>query len=67
SPSRAGQHRADGDHRRVLVVLRFPEGDGCPRRRPKARPTPGRRKDWCAGPAEPGIVFVMFFQTPIYE
>ncbi|MCW7985511.1 hypothetical protein XF35_09285 [Streptomyces platensis subsp. clarensis] len=27
----------------------------------------GRRKTWCAGPAEPGNVFVMFFQTPIYE
>lgn len=27
----------------------------------------GRRKTWCAGPTEPGIVFVMFFQTPIYE
>lgn len=22
---------------------------------------------WCAGPKEPGNVFVMFFQTPIYE
>ncbi|MFI9047256.1 hypothetical protein [Streptomyces sp. NPDC053427] len=31
------------------------------------RPTPGRRKCWCAGPTEPGNVFVMFFQTPIYE
>jgi hypothetical protein len=29
--------------------------------------SPGRREDWCAGPTEPGNVFVMFFQTPIYE
>ncbi len=56
-----------GDHRRVLAVLRFSEGNGCPGRPPKARPTPGRLKGWCAGPAEPGNVFVMFFQTPIYE
>ncbi|MCX5443504.1 MULTISPECIES: hypothetical protein [unclassified Streptomyces] len=33
----------------------------------KARPAPGRRKAWYEGPTEPGIVFVMFFQTPIYE
>lgn len=59
--------RAGGDHRRVLAVLTFPEGNGWPRRSPKARPTPGRRKGWCAGPTEPGNVFVMFFQTPIYE
>lgn len=39
----------------------------CPGRSPKARPTPGQRKGWCAGPTEPGNVFVMFFQTPIYE
>jgi len=28
---------------------------------------PGAAKTWCAGPTEPGNVFVMFFQTPIYE
>lgn len=22
---------------------------------------------WCAGPTEPGNLFVMFFQPPIYE
>ncbi|MFI6685665.1 transposase [Streptomyces sp. NPDC050485] len=38
-----------------------------PGRSSKARPTLGRRKGWCAGPTEPGKVFVMFFQTPIYE
>jgi hypothetical protein len=58
---------AGGDHRRVPAVLRFPEGNADPGRSPKARPRPGRRKGWCAGPTEPGNVFVMFFQTPIYE
>jgi hypothetical protein len=27
----------------------------------------GAAKIWCAGPTEPGNVFVMFFQAPIYE
>ncbi|MFC9819537.1 hypothetical protein ACFV0H_32580 [Streptomyces erythrochromogenes] len=36
-------------------------------RSPKEGPAPGRRKGWRAGPAEPGTVFVMFFQRPIYE
>ncbi|MEU5241945.1 hypothetical protein [Streptomyces lydicus] len=27
----------------------------------------GAAQSWCAGPAEPGNVLVMFFQTPIYE
>ncbi|MFE2547474.1 hypothetical protein ACFXGI_02805 [Streptomyces sp. NPDC059355] len=38
-----------------------------PLRSPRAWPVPGRRKGWCAGPTEPGNVFVMFFQRPIYE
>ncbi|MBB5937540.1 hypothetical protein FHS42_004621 [Streptomyces zagrosensis] len=59
--------RTRGDHRSVLAMLRFPEGNGWPGRSPKARPTPGQRKGWCAGPTEAGNVFVMFFQTPIYE
>lgn len=29
--------------------------------------SPMQRKGWCAGSTEPGNVFVMFFQTPIYE
>ncbi|MFR9788511.1 hypothetical protein ACL07V_07505 [Streptomyces sp. MB22_4] len=38
-----------------------------PGRPAKARPRPGRRKGWCAGPMEPGNVIVMFFQAPMYE
>ncbi|NEE47866.1 hypothetical protein G3M55_25065, partial [Streptomyces sp. SID8455] len=33
----------------------------------KTRSTAGRRGGWCARPTEPGNVFVIFFQTPIYE
>lgn len=28
---------------------------------------PKQLKGWCAGSTEPGNVFVMFFQRPIYE
>ncbi|MFC5075607.1 hypothetical protein ACFPN0_29295 [Kitasatospora cinereorecta] len=48
-------------------MLRSLEGDGWPRALAEGLATPGRRDTWCAGPTEPGNVFVMFFQTPMYE
>lgn len=52
--ARAGGRLTDNERRVIAAELRCP---------PPPEATPGRRKHWRAEPAEPGNVFVMFFQT----